>query len=136
MQQSGEAFSEPSRNLDSKAMPQTGMTDPADVNDVNNYHSLAGIGANSPWQIPVDADRHNNFTINKSDTAQSPSGSLIGGANFILADGHAKFLKVSPENGGKGGGVSVGYPSGDPYGNCVSPDNLGGTGFVATFCRQ
>jgi prepilin-type N-terminal cleavage/methylation domain-containing protein len=100
-----------------------------DVSSPTEDGSAAGNGMNSAWSDPVIADRHGFYTINKNDTATSSTGSLIGHANFIMADGHAKFLAVSPENAGKGGAVSLGAP-----GTCVSSDKLSGTGFAATFC--
>jgi len=101
-----------------------------DVTNPLEVDSMSGNGANAAWQTPVVADRHGNYTVNQSD------GSLLGGANFILADGHAKWMRVSPENSGKGGAVSVGFPDGTAGTTCVSPDKLSGTGFVATFCRK
>lgn len=100
-----------------------------DVTNPMEVDSMAGNGANYAWQSPITCYRHGNYTLN-------PDGSINGGANFILADGHAKWLRASPEKGGKGGAVSIGAPDGFAGGPCVSPDNLGGTGFVATFCRQ
>lgn len=102
-----------------------------DVSSPTEDGSAAGNGTNSAWSDPVIADRHGNYTINKNDTATSSTGSLIGHANFIMADGHAKYFTVSPENNGKGGVVSLGAS-----GTCVSPDKLSGTGFAATFCTQ
>jgi len=98
------------------------VTDPTEVGDT------AGTGANLAWQIPVAADRHQNYTITGTK--------LVGGANFVLADGHAKWLRVSPENAGAGGQVSVGDPANISGATCVSADKLSGTSFVATFCRQ
>jgi prepilin-type N-terminal cleavage/methylation domain-containing protein len=101
-----------------------------DVTNPLEVDSMAGNGSNAAWQTPVIAYRHGNYTINQTD------GSIVGGANFILADGHAKFLKVSPEKSGQGATVSVGFPNGTAGTTCVSPEKLSGTGFVATFCRQ
>jgi len=96
-----------------------------DVTNPTETDSVAGNGMNATWQAPVAADRHSQYTITGT--------SLVGGANFLLADGHAKFLKICPENYGQGGAVSVG-PPGSP--GCVPPDKLSGTKFVATFCRE
>ncbi len=87
--------------------------------------SIAGTGGNFYWQSPVAIDRHGNFTVNANQTA-------VGHANFVAADGHAKFVACSPENAGRGGAVSVG----DFWDSeqCVSPDKLSGTGFELTFC--
>jgi prepilin-type N-terminal cleavage/methylation domain len=100
-----------------------------DVTNPLEVDSMAGNGANAAWQTPVAAYRHGNYTLNGD-------GSINGGANFILADGHAKWLRVSPENSGQGGVVSVGFPDGTAGTTCISPEKLSGTGFVATFCRQ
>jgi prepilin-type N-terminal cleavage/methylation domain-containing protein len=101
----------------------------ADVTNPMEVDSMAGNGANYAWQSPIACYRHGNYTIN-------PDGSINGGANFILADGHAKWLRASPENAGKAGAVSIGSIDGFAGGPCVSPDKLGGTGFAATFCLQ
>jgi len=100
-----------------------------DVTNPTEVDTMAGTGINAAWQSPVAAYRHGNYTLNGD-------GSLNGGANFVLADGHAKFLRVSPENSGKGGAVSVGFPDGTAGATCISPEKLGGTSFAATFCRQ
>jgi prepilin-type N-terminal cleavage/methylation domain-containing protein len=136
MQAPGSNYSEPSRTVTNNA--NINSTDVPGDNNPADSRSLAGNGENSGYQVPVNADRHNNFTINAADTTESPSGSLVGSANFILADGHVKFLKASPENGGKGGVVSVGNASGDVNANCVSPQSLGSdpNHYVATFCIQ
>lgn len=85
--------------------------------------SSAGTGANGAWQSPVVADLHKDYKL---------SGvKLLGGANFILADGHVKYFRVSPEDNGVGGAVSLGGA-----GSCVEPKDLGTTKFAATFCRQ
>ena len=132
-QQGGQAYAQP--NLDRNNYAQVNQ---ADVKNPREVDSEAGVGVNTAWQVSVTADRHGNFTRNTGDKAQSPTGSLLGGANFILADGHVKFLRVSAENAGKGGAVSLGYPQaeGPEFGGCVSPEKLGGTGFVATMCRD
>jgi len=96
-----------------------------DVSNSNETDSVGGTGLNAAWGSPVTADQHHDFTLNKSTTPTS----LIGGANFVLADGHAKYMKVSPEN--QGGAVSMGAP-----GQCVEPKDLGGTKYAATFCRN
>jgi len=94
-----------------------------DLADPNDTASNAGTGDNNDWSTPVLADNHHDYTTQGT--------ALVGGANFVLADGHAKYLKVSPENGGQGGMVSVGGP-----GTCVEPDNLSKTRFAVTFCRR
>ncbi len=99
----------------------------ANVTDPNELDSTAGEGANSAWQSPVAADRHGNYTLSGS--------TLVGFANFILADGHVKFFRVSPENSGKAGLVSIGDKDGSSGATCVPADQLSGTGFAATFCR-
>jgi len=104
-----------------------------DVTNSAEVDSQAGIGINSAWQAPMAVDRHGNFSLNTADTAQSSTGSAIGHANFVFADGHAKYLSASPENAGKGGAVSAGYPGG---GGCLKVDALSGSGFAATFCRD
>ncbi len=91
-------------------------------------NSASGNGLNYPWQTPVVADRHGNYSV---------SGTTLNGfANFILADGHAKFMRACPENAGKGGAVSTGGMPGLNVPTCVGPDKLSGTGFAATFCTQ
>ncbi|HLK58292.1 MAG TPA: prepilin-type N-terminal cleavage/methylation domain-containing protein [Chthonomonadaceae bacterium] len=100
-----------------------------DVTNPLEIDSMAGNGTNAPWQSPIACFRHGNYTLNQD-------GSINGGANFILADGHAKWLRATPEHSGQGGAVSVGFPDGFVGIQCISPDKLGGTGFVATFCRQ
>ncbi|MEO7719794.1 MAG: DUF1559 domain-containing protein [Capsulimonas sp.] len=119
------SYAEPTSSLDPSNFTSINA---AHVNDPNETDSLAGVGANSTWQIPVAADRHGGYAVSGS--------SLVGGANFVLADGHAKFLRVCPENAGQGGVVSVGDPQGASGATCVSAEKLGGTGYVATFCRQ
>jgi len=94
-----------------------------DIANPNETDSSAGNGMNDDWQSPVTADQHNDYTLQGTK--------LVGGANFVLADGHAKYFKVTPENNGQGGMVSVGAP-----GQCVEPSNLGATKFAATFCRR
>jgi hypothetical protein len=126
-QQPGQTISEP---LSRDAWSTYPERNNGDVTDPTETNTEAGIGANSAWQVPVAADRHNNYTLNTSNNT------LVGSANFILADGHAKFLKVCPENNGVGGAVSVGNVDGSSGATCVSPNNFGGTNFVATFCRQ
>jgi prepilin-type N-terminal cleavage/methylation domain-containing protein/prepilin-type processing-associated H-X9-DG protein len=101
----------------------------ADVTNPREVDSMAGNGSNAAWQTPVAAYRHGNFRVNGD-------GTINGGANFVLADGHAKFLRVSPERSGQGGAVSVGFPNGTAGTTCISPERLSGTPFVATFCRQ
>jgi len=96
-----------------------------DVSSSNETDSIGGTGLNAAWGSPVTADQHHDYTLN---TATTPV-SLIGGSNFVLADGHAKYLKTSPEN--QGGAVSMGGP-----GQCIEPKNLGGTKYAATFCRN
>ncbi len=113
---------------------QNGTTSVADPNENG---STAGLGTNFPYTSPVIADRHGFYTQNAADKAQSPTGSLVGHANFMMGDGHCKYLAVSPENGGTGGAVSVGSPN--SYGflpTCVPTKSLNAstTGFVATFC--
>ena len=118
----GTAFPEP---LDKAA----GVNNSANVTDPNETNSPSGVGENSAYQATLTADRHGSYTLGGNNT-------LVGSSNFVLADGHAKFLRCSPENGGQGGVVSVGYTAGDPIAPCVPPDKLGGTGFIATFCRE
>lgn len=132
-QQGGQSYPQP--NLDKMNYAQVNQ---ANVTNPLEVDSVAGIGVNTAWQVSVTADRHGNYTRNKADNAQSSSGSLLGGANFILADGHVKFLKVTAEKGGKGGAVSLGYPEAEnpEFGGCVSSEKLSGTGFVATMCRD
>ena len=72
-----------------------------DVTNPNEVDSMAGTGANSAWQSPVTCYRHGNYTLNKD-------GSINGGANFVLADGHAKWIRSTPEKSGVGGAVSIG----------------------------
>lgn len=123
----GSAFPEP---LDTAG----GVNDSANPSDPKDSNSPSGVGENSAWQAPVTADRHQQYTRNGL--------ALNGAANFVLADGHAKFLKCSPENGGNGGSVSVGYENSDPIQPCVPPDQItkynqaNHTNFVATFCRE
>lgn len=100
-----------------------------DVTNPQEVDSMAGNGTNYAWQSPVTCYRHGNYKLN-------PDGSINGGANFILTDGHAKWFRATPEHGGQGGAVSVGSVDGFAGGPCVSPDKLSGTGFVATFCRE
>ncbi len=100
-----------------------------DVTNPFEVDSMAGNGANAAWQSPVTCYRHGNYTLN-------PDGSINGGANFILADGHAKWLRSTPEHSGVGGSVSVGNSADFGGIQCIPPDNLGGTSFAATFCRQ
>lgn len=89
-----------------------------DVTNPSGGGSKDGNAANDWWSVPFMGARHQNYTVS--------NGVLNGGGIFIFADGHAKWMRVSPENNGRGGSISVG--------NCVSPDNLSGTGFVGTFC--
>lgn len=119
----GSAFPEP---LDKAA----GVNNSANPTNLLETNSPSSVGENSAYQAPVTADRHGMYTQNTANN------SVVGSANFVLADGHAKFLRCSPENGGQGGVVSVGYTDGDPIANCISPDKLSGTGYVATFCLQ
>lgn len=101
-----------------------------DVTNPLEVDSMAGNGANGAWQTPVIAERHGNYTL-------PADGSINGGANFVLGDGHAKWLRCRPEESGKGGQVSVGFPDlAFPTMHCISPDQLGGTGFYATFCTR
>jgi len=101
-----------------------------DVTNPFEVDSMAGTGVNGAWQSPVIAERHGNFTL-RGD------GSINGGANFVLADGHAKWLRVCPENSGKGGQVSMGFPDlVFPTMHCLSPDQLASAGFTATFCAN
>jgi len=85
--------------------------------------SSAGTGGNAAWSTPVVADLHKDY--------QLTGAKLLGAANYILADGHVKYLRTSPEDNGQGGAVSVG-----PRGQCVEPKDLGATKFAATFCRE
>ena len=64
--------------------------------------ALRVSGRTPRYQATVTADRHGATTLDGNNI-------LVGSANFVLADGHAKFLRCSPENGGQGGVVSVGY---------------------------
>ncbi len=132
-QQGGQSYPQP--NIDKMNYANINQTNLAKPNEED---SAAGVGVNTAWQVSVDAHRHGNYTRNKADNVQSASGSMLGSANFILADGHVKFLKVSAENGGKGGAVSVGYPAAEnpEFGGCISSEKLSGTGFVATICRD
>jgi prepilin-type N-terminal cleavage/methylation domain-containing protein/prepilin-type processing-associated H-X9-DG protein len=101
-----------------------------DVTNPLEVDSMAGSGVNGAWQTPVIAERHGNYTV-KAD------GSINGGANFVLADGHAKWLRCTPENSGMGGQVSVGFPHlVFPTMHCLKVDEFAGTNFVATFCRE
>jgi prepilin-type N-terminal cleavage/methylation domain-containing protein len=111
---------------------QNGTTD---VSSPTENGSSSGLGNNFAYLAPVVADRHGNYTLNAADKAQSPTGALIGHANFILADGHCKYMTVCPENSGTGGVVSLGSPNSYGYlPTCVPTNNLSGTGFAATFC--
>jgi prepilin-type N-terminal cleavage/methylation domain-containing protein/prepilin-type processing-associated H-X9-DG protein len=98
--------------------------------------SQGGNGANSPWQAPVVVDRH---STSPGFVQGGKPAAMVGAANFVLADGHAKFLKCSPENGGAGGAVSVGFdpPLAWAGPSCVPPSQLGvNNQFVATFCTK
>lgn len=101
-----------------------------DVTNPREVDTMAGNGASGAWQTPVIAERHGNYTL-------PGDGSINGGANFVLADGHAKWLRCTPENSGQGGQVSVGFPDlAFPTMHCIAPDQLGGTKFAATFCTR
>jgi len=104
---------------------QSGIFSNRSEGDVSNPSTLiagsCGRGRNSSWDAPIAADRHGNYV--------QSGNNLIGSANFVLADGHAKYFKASAENNGVGGVVSTG-----PVGTCTPTQNLSGTTFVATFC--
>ena len=104
-----------------------GVNNSANPTDPYDSNSASGTGENSAYQATLTADRH-------GATSPDANNNLIGSANFVLADGHAKYLRCSPERGGQGGVVSVGYTDGDSIANCVPPDQLNGTQYVATFC--
>jgi prepilin-type N-terminal cleavage/methylation domain-containing protein len=93
--------------------------------------SISGTGVNGFWQSPVAVNRHNDYSL--TGQAGVPGNSAVGGASFIGADGHAKYLRCSPE--GANGAVSVGYAPGN-FWTCVAPSKLGGTSFAMTFCAN
>lgn len=102
------------------------LTDPNISRQPGNgsfWGSLSGIGFNSAWQTPVSVERHNHVTYANNNM------NALGGANFVAADGHAKFLLCSPE--GQGGAVSIG-----PVGVCTPTKNLTAAGYVMTFCTN
>ena len=99
----------------------------ADVTNPNEVSSAGGNGTSGAYQAPVAADRHGQYNV--------ANGVLVGRSNFILADGHVKFLQASPENGGAAGVVSVGFQNTVLGYACVPTQKLAGTQYVATFCR-
>jgi len=100
------------------------------LDDLYDYNSIAGVGTNSAWQSPVWAERHQDFTLDGS-------GAATGGASFIAADGHAKYMRVSPEDSPSApkGQISLGY-----IGSCVRPSQLSkfnkdhNSNYAMTFC--
>jgi len=100
------------------------------LDDLYDYDSIAGVGTNSAWQSPVWAERHQDFTLDGS-------GAATGGASFIAADGHAKYMRVSPEDSPSApkGQISLGY-----MGSCVKPSQLPkfnkdhNSNYAMTFC--
>ena len=69
--------------------------------------SLVGDGSGNAYTIPVQIDRH------QPDAADAGGILNSGHANFLAADGHAKFVGASWGN--KGGAVSVGSVSANTY---------------------
>ena len=100
------------------------LTDPTDSS------SIAGVGLNMQWQSPVAIERHGQAQIIKGVAGQTGNWAL-GGATFIATDGHAKFLKASPEN--QSAQVSLGYVATDNIAGCYAPSKMP-AGYVMTFC--
>jgi len=71
------------------------------VTNPDEDYSEVGDGSSNDYEPPVEVMRH---------MPDSPSGGVVysGGLNFLGADEHAKFLRVSWKN--FGGSVSVGTP--------------------------
>ena len=73
------------------------------LDDATAGLSKVGDGSGNIYEPPVEVGRHGRL-----DAADSAGIIHAGWANFLAADGHAKFLKASWDN--KGGVVSVGQP--------------------------
>lgn len=106
-------------------------TNGGDMTNPANGVGLASVGLNSAWQAPINGWDHQSYF--------TAADSLVGRANFLFVDGHAKFLTESADVAasgvpGVGGVVSDGFPaSASATDNCAPSNNLGA--WFATFCR-
>ena len=82
--------------------------------------SAVGIGTPNEWTVPWATGYPSNATPNYDvNLFTKPEGRHSIGANYVLADGHAKWMR--------GGQVSAGYNNDPSWGKpCGYPDGAGG----------